>query len=561
MSSIFAIFDLGTRGMYAQQTALNVTGHNIANANTEDYVRQRAELRESAPFDSVPGQLGSGVDVERIIRIKDEFTDYQIRKESQTLGYLEEKNVILQQLENIFNEPSDNGLNTLINNFYDSLHDLQNHPEDFSARVMVKEQALAMTDAFNSTYQKMSELEDNLDEKIEFKVDEINTITSEIARLNNQIAKTEAGGLQDANDLRNRRDVLLRDISKMGNTFIEEGKDGVVNVQLGDQLVVSGVKAIALETSRNDDGSTKIVTENGFNLTVKNGSLKALVETRDEIMTTYMDSLNSLANSMIDEINDVHVGGVGLTMFQSTTSESAVLATGVPLANAGLDFDVNGGSFTLSLYDSNGNLKSETAITVNPFVNTLEDIAASIGAIPGFEATITGDKKLTISTSTPTDQFSFVADTGSVADTSNFIKAMGFNTFFKGSDARTITVSSAIVNDVNKIAAASSTATGDNSNVLKIIATRDEPLIQDATFEAYFSSMIGGLGVERQVVNAREETQGVILQTLQERQQAESGVSFDEEAVNLIRYQRGYQAAAKFVQVIDGLIQSLINMV
>jgi len=561
MSSIFAIFDIGVRAMYAQQIALQVTGQNISNANNENYVRQRAELKEATPFNSVPGQLGSGVTINQIIRIKDDFTDYQIQKENQNFGYLQEKSNILQQLENIFNEPSENGINSVISGFYDSLHDLANYPENFSSRVMVREQGLTLCDSFNHTIDKIKELKSNLNESIAYKVSEINSITADIADLNNQIARAEVGGIQNANDLRNQRDALVRALSQMGDIFVQEGNDNLLYVQLGDTILVSGVHQIQLKTQTDSQNNLRIVSGDS-NKTVKisNGSLKALFDTRDDVLNKYIDDLDTLARSIITELNKVHIGGIGLTMYQSATAENGAVASTVPLANAGYDFPVNGGSFTISLYDSNRTLKSETEITINPFAESLTDIAAKINAISGLNATISSDNKLSISVSNPTDQFSFLGDSTGAKDTSNFLMAAGLNTFFKGKDASSITLADCIINDVNKIATAKSTAPGDNANIIDMIATRDKAFVNDAKPEEYFSSMIGDLGVERQVTVKRGETQQLILRSLEERFQAQSGVSFDEEAINLIKYQRGYQAAARFIQVMDGLINSLIQL-
>ncbi len=561
MSSIFAIFDIGVRAMYAQQTALQITGQNISNANNENYVRQRAELKEATPFNAVPGQLGSGVSIEQIIRIKDDFTDYQLQKENQNLGYLDEKNNILEQLENIFSEPSDNGLNSVISGFYDSLHDLSNYPENFSSRVMVREQGLTLCDSFNNTIDKINELKSNINENIVFKVDEINAITADIADLNNQISRAEVGGIQNANDLRNQRDALVRKLCEMGDIFVQEGDDNLLYVQLGDTIIVSGVHQIELKAQTDPENNVGIVSgDSNKNVKISNGSLKALFDTRDDVLDKYIDDLNTLARSIITELNDVHTGGIGLTMYQSATAENGAISSTVPLANAGYDFPVNGGSFTISLYDSARNLKSETKITINPFSDTLNDIAAKINAISGLNATISSDNKLSIATSNPTDQFSFLGDSDGAKDTSNFLQAAGLNTFFKGKDASSITLADYIINDVNKIATGKSTAPGDNSNIIEMIGTRDIAFVDGAKPEDFFSSMIGDLGVERQVTIKRSETQQLILSSLEDRFQSQSGVSFDEEAINLIKYQRGYQAAAKFIQVMDGLINSLIQL-
>lgn len=562
MSSIFSIFDVGVRGMFAQQTALNVTGQNIANANTENYVRQRANLKESTPFDAYPGQLGTGVIVESITRLKDEFTDFQIIKENQNLGYLEEKSDILQQLENIFHEPSDKGINSLISGFYDSLQDLSNHPENFSARVMVKEKALALSDAFNRTISRIEELKSNLNENISYKVNKINAMSSEIATLNSEISKTEVGGMQNANDLRNQRDALVRSLSKMGNIYVQEADNKMISVQLGDKIIVSGVYPVRLAT-RNTAGNTlEIVSENtNERVHLTNGSLKALTEIRDQLIPQYAQNMDTLAKAIIEEINDVHVGGVGLNMYQTASSDNSVNSANVPLTSAGLDGSMAGGNFTLSLYDINGILISENSVTINPLADSLQDVANTIDALAGFNASVTQDNKLSISASTSTDQFSFVGDTTYSKDSSGFLKAIGLNTFFKGSSASNITVTDTIVNDVNKIATGKSASPGDNLNIIDLAGTRETTAVSGATFEDYYSSMVGELGIERQTSLNRYETQDMILNTLQERQQAESGVSFDEEAVNLIRFQRGYQASAKFITVIDGLIGSLLQMV
>ena len=567
--SIFSIFNVGVRGLYAQKTALNVTGQNISNANTENYVRQRAELRESEPVDGAPGQLGTGVKVEEIIRIKNDFTDFQLRTQNSAYGYLDTKNDIYQQLENIFNEPSDNGLNSMIASFYESLNTLQEDPHSRTARSMVVSQAEALASMFNDTIEKLDELKSNLDQNITYNVSEINEITREIATLNDQILKAEVGGNQNANDLRNRRDALVNDLSEYGDLFVNENDNGQMQVQLGDQMVVTGVYSTELQTQNSSDNTLEIVTETGNPLVVRNGALKGLIEMRDDVIDQYSDHIDELANAMIKEINDVHVSGVGLTdptdanvrLFQNVTSENAVSSATAFLKDAGLDFDISGGSFTISLYDGDGTLKSENLITINPFAQTLTDIAASINGISGISASVTTDNRLSIGVTNPTDQFSFLSDSTSTGDSSGFLASVGLNTFFKGSDASSIAVANTIVNDPNKIATGKSLSPHDNTNVLAIMATRDQVTTDGATFENYYSSMVGDLGVERQENTSRQETQELILQTLEERQQAESGVSFDEEAVNLLKYQRGYQACSKFITIIDSLIETLIGIV
>lgn len=560
-SSIFSIFDLGIRGMAANQIALNITGQNIANANNENYVRQRAEMVESVPLDSVPGQVGTGVKIEQIIRVKDEFSDFQLRKENQTLGYLDEKQGILTQLESIFQEPSEHGLNSLINDFYNSLNDLATNPENFSARLVVRESAVALTDFFNGFCDKVAQLKSGINDSIQYKVAEVNTITAKIADLNGEIARVEGGGSQNANDLRNQRDGLIRDLSEYGDLFVMEDNNNLLSIQFGDQILVNGVNQIKLETESTDGRGISILTESGQALNLRNGSLQGLIDCRDVILDQYSTDMDSIARKLIDEINSVHVGGMGFTRFQNITSETGASSSSVPLKDAGFDFDVTGGSFALSLYNSDGGLISENSISVDPFSDTLEDIAAAINAVPGFEASISSDRHLSIGVTTSSNTFSFVSDSTGAKDTSGFLKAIGLNTFFTGDSAYTIGVADTIINDVNKIATGRTTSPADNAIVVDMIETRNNAVLNDTTFEGFYSSLIADLGIKSKEAQDRSDTQELIIQSLKERQQEQSGVSFDEEAINLIRFQRGYQSAAKFVQVVDGLIQSLIQMV
>ena len=129
---VWEIFNLGYTALNANQYALNIVGHNIANADTEGYTRQRAEFVTSTPQYSVPGMIGTGVLINKIIRVNDAFTQLQLQIETRDLGNSTIKREILQQLENIFNEPSDTGLQSRINEFFSAWHTLADNPETVS---------------------------------------------------------------------------------------------------------------------------------------------------------------------------------------------------------------------------------------------------------------------------------------------------------------------------------------------------------------------------------------------------------------------------------------------
>ena len=165
MSGLFSTFNVAIRGMSAQQKALDVTSHNIANANTEGYSRQRATMETTRPFGMPtmnnaigPGQLGTGVQISSITRIRDSFLDYQVRTENGTSGLYEGREKFLTEVESIINEPSDTGVSTLIGKVFDSWQELSLHPESSNSRTVVAQQSKALTDELNNTYNQLIKL-------------------------------------------------------------------------------------------------------------------------------------------------------------------------------------------------------------------------------------------------------------------------------------------------------------------------------------------------------------------------------------------------------------------
>lgn len=201
MRSTFHLLETAKRSLFTQQAALNTTGHNIANANTPGFSRQVVNTTESRPIEAfgmnrsnTPGQLGTGVEVTSITRIREKFLDDQYRNENKSYGSWNIQSDTLEKLETIVNEPSDSGLRTVLDNFWKSWSDLSKDPENVSARKIVKENAVALADAFHFTSSKLKDLQSDLTSNIDLKSQEINTISSSIANLNLEIKKIESLG-------------------------------------------------------------------------------------------------------------------------------------------------------------------------------------------------------------------------------------------------------------------------------------------------------------------------------------------------------------------------------
>lgn len=228
MSGLFSILNIGTRGMYTQQSAINVTSHNIANANTEGYSRQRAIIETTRPFGmpslnsaAEPGQIGTGSQIEAIQRVRDNFLDYQVRVETSTQGQFQARDKFLSEVESIFNEPSDTGISSLVGKFFDSWQTLAGDPQSSNSRTLVVQQSAALADALNHAATQLSKLKENTQSVIKDDVFETNDILNQIDQLNKQIIGVKVAG-QMPNDLMDKRDSLLDTLSTKFNITLDK---------------------------------------------------------------------------------------------------------------------------------------------------------------------------------------------------------------------------------------------------------------------------------------------------------------------------------------------------
>ncbi|MCX7951693.1 MAG: flagellar hook-associated protein FlgK, partial [Clostridiales bacterium] len=220
MSGLLNTFNVVKRGMQAQQTALHVVSHNIANANTEGYSVQRAILKTTQPFGmpslttaAEPGQIGTGVKVDSITRSRDEFLDYYIIKETSTLENYKAREQFLSEIETIFTEPSDTGIATLLSRFWDAWQGLATNPESQTARELVRSNSEALCHGIKHNYTQLEDLEVNIADLMQNQVFEVSNILTQIKDLNEQIKAVTIGG-KNPNDLMDRRDLLLEKLSE-----------------------------------------------------------------------------------------------------------------------------------------------------------------------------------------------------------------------------------------------------------------------------------------------------------------------------------------------------------
>ena len=565
MTDIYGIISIGSKALLAQQKGIYVTGNNIANVNTPGYTRQRVNLSSDVPVNSGIGPVGTGVQALGIERIYQRFLGVQINNETQTRGNWEARRDVAERIEMIFDESNGYGLNQAMYEFWTAWQDLSNNPSGPVERTVLIAKSQIMAETFSKNYQNLQTIQQDIDTLIEGTIDEVNLLSEKIARLNEKIIQMEAGG-STANDYRDQRELLLNELSNLIDIDTFENTAGGVTVSVGSgQPLVEGTFGYGLSTEMNAFGHLNVTwvdaVNNEVDITdsISGGRIKGLLDVRDLDIRNHMNRLDNLAQSIMDQVNSLHAGGYGLD--GSTGNDYFV---GEAIASGVLDSLVTitaetGGAGNLSITLVPGGTAGSETVTTDPItgdiriaiedgVSTRDDIAAALqshSAIASAVATASGGTPWTLGVGSDT-----VALSG-------------------GSSALNMEVNPAIVLDDRLIASAQSFDTvpgdkpGDNRNAIAIANLKSSRILSGntATFDAYYESFVGDLGYEVQQASSSYSHQSEMVHQLENHRESISGVSVDEEMVNLVKFQNAYQAAAKLISTADEMMQSVLNMV
>jgi flagellar hook-associated protein 1 len=324
------------RALLTQQQAMDITSQNVANANTEGYTRQRVHMQAVAPA-GVPS-VGGGVDVQGIERIRDQFLDFQIRMESGSEGEYRMRSESLAMAEISLNEPSEGGLLQLMDAFFNAWRDLANAPEETTARQAVIEAGSALAFAGQRANGTFTALQDDANSRISSTVDEINSLASEVARLNQQIMSQRVGG-DPASELTDQRDMALDRLSQITNLQVIEKGSGETDLFIGGRALVLSNKNFELYVDPN------ILNNNYFDVkwtadsTVaqfSTGEMKGLLLQRDTDLPARVADLDTLIGQLIVDVNAVHAAGfasdgvtTGTAFFTGTDSSDVAVNAAV----------------------------------------------------------------------------------------------------------------------------------------------------------------------------------------------------------------------------------------
>jgi len=566
VGTLFSTLDIARSGLQAAQVQIEVAGHNIANVNKEGYSRQRVELVSRLPNLTPYGALGRGVGISTVRQIRDEFLDKVYREQVAGLGRSEVMAQYYTRIEDVFLEPSDVAFGTRINYFFDALNDFANSVEEIPVRESVIAEAQALAGSMNDAAERLYLLRTNANEEVRNLVPGINSLADRIAFLNRQIRAAELGG-DTANDLRDDRGVLLDELAKMINISYRERLDGQVDVFIASDILVEGDEVWELEAVLNssldperDDLLEVRFVDTGTVATIRDGALYGALHVRDTVIVDLDQRLDTIAATIIQEINKIQIQGSGTSDYAGTVSSTNPTVDAVtPLGAAGLPFNITvPGSFDIVDYDAVG---TQTTTTINVGAGTtLNSLAAAInGSGANVTASVSPDGTTISITPSAGYTFTFTNDTAGV------LPALGLSGFFTGYDARTMGVSQAIVADPTLLASGYSLNpldTGDNSAALDMADVRNGLFLESnsATINDYYETTIVRLGVDTranlQILQAEEAS----TNDFQRRRLEVSSVSLDEEVTFMINFQRAYEASARVVTVTDRMLDALLNM-
>ena len=489
MSGIFYGLEIARRGLNVSQQNIELTGNNISNASTVGYTRQRTVVESLYPntHSRMNGgvQIGGGSEVVRIDQVRSQYIDRQLRDEYAALGQWNTRSEELQYIESILDETGNSGsISTALADFYDSVSKLSTEPDSQEVRTNLQQNAVKLCETMGYYYDQLVELQNSYNDAMSVTVDDINDLCTSIASYNEEIYAYELGG-QQANELRDSRNMLLDELSQLVNIRYSEDTDGKLTVSVNGTALVSHTDVTRLTASPDETGV--VSGESGFysiyyegtttDFSYNSGKLQAYKDLRDSnsadnIGVPYiLSSLNTLAQGIAQEFNAVHETGYTIP-YDGGTSQ-----TGVDL------FEVPTGGYT-SITAGNLSLSDEV-------LESVYNIAASAA---------------------PVDL--------TAADTQE----------------------------------------GNNEIALKLYAlTSSTDLATVGNFQNYLKSFVVKVGIASQGTQVTAESQGVIVDNLETRRESISGVSIDEEMVNLIAYQRAYSAAARVLTAIDEALEILIS--
>lgn len=623
MDSTFSGIEIGKRSLFAHKDAMNTVGHNLSNATKPGYSRQRVTMKTEIPIYAPQlnrakkqGQLGQGIVVQSIDRVKDELLNTRIVEESHRLGYWTSQDKFISMLEDVYNEPEDQSIRKRLNDFWESWQDLANQPQGLAERKIILERGKSFCELIRSRFHSLERIYIMANDEIKITTDEANNYIKNIANLNKQISKSQA--MKDnPNDLMDARDLMVEKLGNLISVSIENKQDPnefLIHSE-GRHLVQGSIANEFKLEATNGPTRTRwsILWANNDKVNLETGKLGSLLNIRDEEIKNEINELNNLAVNIIELVNEIHETGYGMDKKNGRSFFSKELK----LTDDRGRYDTNGnGQFdSVHVFKINstneifpeeklgfyGTLKFEATNrneiieipynapdTVQDLINRINNsnaqVTARINSEGKFEIKAVKEQEnenITFRIKHIEDSGLFLTKYTGILNESGPEGAYDYrniDTIDKLTPKSTysisplknpaawIKVADTIDLDPSKIAAGINSPTneisiGDNQAALRISSFGNSQIMigKNLTLNDYFANTASNIAIKGQISEITKESQSQILKDLTDLRMSISGVNKDEELANMIEFQQAFIAASKFITVSAELIDTVIN--
>lgn len=619
MGSTFSGIELGKRSIMAHTDAISTAGHNISNANTEGYSRQRVQLKEFDPLyrpdlerPERAGMIGQGIDVQSITRIRDEMLDQRITAQQNQESYWDTRSKYYTMIEQIYNEPDEVSVRSNMDKFWESWQELSINPESQAARQAVVTRGESLSDSIKSKWENLMGVGSLINSDIDSTVKQINSYANQIAAVNSEIVRSRGVG-DNPNDLLDRRDLLVDKLSKLANITTDSRDPDEFMVHLDGKVLVQGgvARNFDLVSLTDNNGYEKLVwADTREDVSVSGGTLGALIELRDVDVRNEIQSLNTMTMNFSDLVNDVHRNAYGannVTGLDFFTQHSFV-------ENVNGNFDRNGdgvldhsyifrftgtttlnpqeqigfeGVMTFSGPSGNVQVPYHPTDTVETVINRINDSNGEVKAYLDRNNNLVLKGTTAQNVENPDFVIRHVEDSGFfLTGYSGILAASGADGAYDFARADAvdslagaqfavnpvlnpagyIEVNGVIKNDVKSVAAAfrddsGNVNAGDGRAAVEIASIRNTKVMigHERTLDDYFADSVTNVGLKGEQAENNLKSHMAIMNDLRTMRDSISGVNIDEELSDIIKFQHGYNAAAKFVTIWDSLIDTVIN--
>ena len=621
MSGSFAGIEIGKRSLMAHSTQIQTAGHNISNADTEGYSRQRVKVSTMDPLyrpdlerAELAGQIGQGTKIESIERIRDELLDSRIIAQTNEESYWNTRNDYYAMIEQIYNEPDEVSVRSNMDKFWQSWQELSADPGNNAARDAVVVRGQSLTNSIKQQNNNLIAIADQVNGDIDSTVKQVNDLARQIADVNGEIVRSKAMG-DSPNDLMDRRDLLVEKLGNLINVTVVRTDPDEFLVHTDGQMIVQGslCRQIDEVTDLDNKGYSRLVWhDTQVDAYFRGGSLGALVELRDKDLRSELQSLDTMALNFADFVNDVHRNAIGknnVTGLDFFTEHPFVENTngnydrnGDGVEDSSYIFRMTGTNSlrpheqiglqgTLILNAASGNVTVDyyPSDTVEDLVNRINDSNGEVKAYIDRNSRLVLKATTSESMSNPDFVIRHVEDSGMfLAGYAGILRASGADGAYDFNRANAVNaladaqfavtpvmnpsgymvVNPQIESDSASVAAAFANSQGraevdDGRAAVEIAAIRNTKMMvgTDRTFDDYFADTVTRIGLKGEQAENQLASKNAIMNELRDLRDSISGVNINEELADIIKFQYGYEAAAKFISVQDELLNTLINRI